>query len=566
MAELLPQSASVVDPRKEAVRKQIEQNINSMYLNLRKSKATGETSDAEWQAFDQLLDQAHSAGLVDKYRYDREPALKPAFNPFNPGMYVPGARAAMFMSELTGNQPGEKGGMIGELAGNTASGLIPGGGLVRGVARPLMGAAGAGLGFGAEKRLRGQEVTGREMRSEALMSALPQIAEEGMRALVRLPMRMSAAGRRLRGQETKQQLDRSAREIFEPPGSEAVTGAYKEVYDTQMPIFFDTPNSPVRQFLEQLNPHDLSDIRRRIGHFYKSADVPGLSEAQKRSMAEDLFSAFTTNPNLNMPTAVAADIGLIDQLRQFLNHEAYNIKDSRLSGLMGEFRDALDETKMDAFRDPRTAQHLARATNKTPQEVLDLLQRAQRDHYINVAANEFTDLITSRHIMNYTDDGRFGRVNLGSLRSAIEAPKTQLEQDVAKRMARVEGAQDRFWDVFKRLQEQYRYIEVEMPQRGRGSILPIQSMRRTMNTILMTPIGRSIFEKAVTQGRGRISFNTMAAIANVSRRAQEEGEEGQGLGIGEMIANPLATVRGIFSNDGPAHPQAPPEQRMPQTR
>jgi len=554
--------------KKEAVRQQMVNRLSNMAIEIDKARQAGTLQPGDEQAYKLMVGRALDAGILDKLAADKlELRVQPAFNPFNPGMYVPGARAAMFISELTGNQPGELGSMVGELASQTASGLIPGGGLVRGAARPLMGALGAGLGYGAEKKLRGEPVTWREMRNEALLSAIPQVAEEGIQALVRLPMRMSAAGRRLRGHETKKQLERSAQEIFSPPGAEAVTGAYKEVYDSQMPVFFDDPNSPVRTFLSNLkDPRDLNDIYRRIGHFYKAADVPGLSDAQKRSMANDLFNAFTSPTGLGGSTPGVADIGLIDQLRQFLNHEAYTLKEPRLQGLMTEFRDALDETKNAAFNDPRVAQHLVSRTNKSQGEILDLLTRAQRDHYINTAAKEYMELITSRHIMNYTDDGRFGRVNLGSLRSALEAPKTQLDRDVVKRMSNITGAQDRFWDVFERLQQQYRYIEVEMPQRGRGGILPIQSMRRTMNTILLTPLGRSIFEKAVTQGRGRISYNTLATIANVSRRAQEEGESKTDLNIGAMISNPLASIKNAASNAFQARPQTQLEERTQPAR
>jgi len=192
----------------------------------------------------------------------------------------------------------------------------------------------------------------------------------------------------------------------------------------------------------------------------------------------------------------------------------------------------------------------------SPQDVGDLLTRARKDHFVNVSAEHFNDLIERPNIMRSTEDGRFMRVHLGNLRDAIERPQSALAKDVTRRMEQIPGAGERFQDMLSRLQQQFRYIEVQRPMRSG----PISTARREFGAILLTPLGRALFEKAITQGRGRISMNTMATIANVVRRQMQGDIEG----VGEQIGNPLATIPSVLGSGGQGRQQTPSTQTAPE--
>jgi len=110
-----------------------------------------------------------------------------------------------------------------------------------------------------------------------------------------------------------------------------------------MPIYYDQPDSPVREFFNNLRYDDVTDIQRRMKQFHKAIDVPGLSDKEKREVAEDLFNSFTSSSGTG--GKIGADIGVIDQFRQFLNKETH-IGSERQRALMEEFKVAVDDLKI----------------------------------------------------------------------------------------------------------------------------------------------------------------------------------------------------------------------------
>jgi hypothetical protein len=116
------------------------------------------------------------------------------------------------------------------------------------------------------------------------------------------------------------------------------------------------------------------------------------------------------------------------------------------------------------------------------------------------------------------------RVNLGQLDFGVRHPTNALESDVATRIAGLSGAGERWDQMIERLQQNYRYIEIEKPQQRTLLGTPA----RQIGMIMLTPMGRRMFERAVVEGKGRVSLNTLATITNDILRQANLGRPAQG--------------------------------------
>lgn len=501
---------------------QIQQALDVM----RRARDAGQLNPQQAEQLHQLeklaLDSGELPGYPGSNRYQGEPD-EPIQEAFNPAMLAaaPVLGPAAILPLLAGESAvraggeGQGGATLGEIAGNVAAGAVPGGGLVRNIVRPVLGALGAAGGLTAERKARGLETTKGQMATEAGLSLAPQVIEESVRGIGRRVLRGSNAARRLRGEAAAQELSRASGGIFRPPGRQVVADAYDAVKTSGEQVAIDG----IQGFFTQLNPSDIRYLRRRTEHF-RAPDVPGADLNTQRQ----IFDAFAP-PKVrkqggqqlpNPPRTTAMTIGAIDGYRQQVNKMAHATTDPHAKDLLNELRFVLDNAVDDALASKQ-------------------LDQARAAHFLQRSAEYFDELVHKPSIMSRTEDGRFHRVNLGRLMDAVEFPQNRLGEEVKRRLDMVSGAGDRFGVAVQRLQRHYPYIEMAAPSSEgiRGSF------QRQLGQVMLSPLGRRLFEQAVVEGRGRIDRNTMATIANAVRRtATEESSDSPAPSIGALIGLP----------------------------
>lgn len=490
-----------------------------------------------------------------------EEAIKPAIDPVTIGLTAPlmgamqPARAAvsnmpkilsLAQKALTSptlnaaqvqgavNRPGGAGATIGEIAGQGAAAALPGGNAMHALARVVLSALGAGAGHAAEQKITTGSVDPGAAALEGAYTGAGQGVEEGIKSGAALVGRHLWGGKKIRQDVAAKELKGAANKVVNPPGKEVTSQAYQQLYDTKVPVHMDYPegDTNVRQFLNNLSPEEMRSVRRELLKWPVPDEMKG-SIRPNSNPGHDILNALMGSP-LTGPPGSAPDvvssipIGEMDRFRQFLNKRARATRDPKLADLLDDFRMHTDQLNDLAIDDPRTAAYLMQnVPDMTPEKVTGLLNQARQSHAHNLAAEALDDLLSSRGITGYSDDrtGTFMNLHLGHLRNAMESPQTALEENVVARLARTPGAMEEYNKLFERLQRQVQSIDITLPRR-RGALGQVrENVARQLGYVLATPEGRQLFEQAIVEGRGRINYNNLATIANLSRRAYEGMQE-----------------------------------------
>ena len=559
----------------------LQQSIDSIKTQIDTARSRGELIDPSYvDRFRTLQEKMQQLGLIK---------APPAQMPENAQYVIPGPLGALLSPQLRGQTgqalqsgiqkaqkfrnastgeraqmarkslvpSGNAGAMAGEFAGQGLASFLPPHAQL--VARPALAMLGAGLGKYVGDKAAGNPVTKQDAWNEAIMTGIFQGGEEVIRGLGRLVVKASPGGKATRRQYVVDRMDSrdrtpganqqrqlresefkgAASEILSPPGSQAVSNSYQNVYDSNMVVYYSASN-PLSDWYVALRSEDRDLIRSSLTDFARDADLPGTGPDKQAWLNRIIESISGQHPYTS-----GADIQALDQLRQYVYKQAHSGKRTAVREIMSDFGQRLDRLVVEGTVHPRTVARFARETGREASEVLTELQNARYGHLVNVTTKHLDDLMHSKGIYVPGEDARFAKVHLGNLKAAIEYPadKGQLAKEVSERFKMIPGAYENFLKFLEEAQKQYRYIELEMPRRQGMFDTP----SRMLSEVLMRPTGQAMFKQLITEGRGRVSFNHLAGILNILRRYE-------GSDLGAQISNPLATLPVVGSKNQEAQP------------
>lgn len=400
-------------------------------------------------------------------------------------------------------RPGAVGAFLGEAIGGAVSAAIPGAGLVRNLLRPALAGIGAGLGQETEMVVRGEELKLQRGAVEALLAAVPESGEELIRATARGLLRATRGGREVRLDEAAQIASGFSQQTFRPP-DRAATQQLFELMRNQNVLGTLTEGA---QFLTELEE---GPIKRRLMRELRGLD-PEVTEA--------------------LITGTGINLGRLQEFRSLLGQQADAVVNrtggARLSQLMRQIQGTVDDAidrQLDTLNLPGVAGTARQAWHRLK------------------AAERMQQLVTTRPVTKIIDGGKAREFNLEALLNILNDNRSQLTRRVNRDLDRIPGSRQAFADYLADIRDLLPAGKLAMTDvQGLRRFGLIGSLDRVVSHVITHTIGQSLFRQAIIEGRGRVSFNTVATIFNILRR-REEGRGTVQQGLAQILGQPVPSA------------------------
>lgn len=384
---------------------------------------------------------------------------------------------------------------IGEFVGSAAP---------VGPLRPVTGAMGAALGEGVEQWVRGEPLDVKRMGIEGGLSFLPEAAESAARTVGRQVLRTLPAGQRIRFDEAARQARDMVGNVFQPLPRETVGEMFEVV--RQSGVRMDT--GLITQEVRRLTPGKYDEL---------AAEMRLLDQRYKTG---GRYAALVDNLRQGTgPQMVGYDIGDLQQLRSAVRQRADQLGTAEGRQLLRDFQTAVDESIDSGLARGRVP------AGQTPA----LLQQARAEWARLRAAEDMGQLV--ENAITSTPDLAMNSFHLRKFYDELRRGTSQISQSVNRALDLTPGARERFYEDLDRLSQQFQTIELPLADvagfRRNAIIGGLGQMfsRVLLNqTVLDSPVG-ALFRGAITAGRGTISPNVLANLANVAWRGQRGSGE-----------------------------------------
>lgn len=410
----------------------------------------------------------------------------------------PVPRAVLGMSpdigaELSGQQIGARiGGAVGSRFG--PAGRIAGQGAGR-----IIGGGVASMGSAlTQKRLRGQPITGQDVGNEALLTFLPEGIESGLRFAGRQGVRRLKGGQELRMQEAVDESIRSAPMVFNSPGRQASSDLFEQV--AQSGVVLDT-SSLTRQ-VNDLGTDRLDDIAR--------IDLTTIdNRGRTGGRFSDIFDAIRAGDQV--------PIGDLQDFRSVLLRRGRNAP-PEARRIIETIRGAVDNTIDNAPAIP-----LPGITADVVDQARATLAQARDGWRRTLAAENLAEFLGTRPVSSVARGGNIMRFNLNAMANQLRDNRSRIAREVNRSLDAVPGARANF-EAFRENLSRIAPLEIRMTNtQGLSRLAFVAAANNALADVMTTELGRAALQRVVARGRGVMSVNMLAAIANAVRRQQAEG-------------------------------------------
>lgn len=388
----------------------------------------------------------------------------------------------------------------GDNAGATIGEVIGGGlGTLTGpaapVAVPALASVGAGIGLAVSRFVQGEPVTMQEITGEALTSAIPEVATQVGKGL----LRASKAARQARFSDLTQQVRQQTSQVFNPPEAELVKNLFQQVDQSGVKVGTDA----IQKHLGGLGPryNDLLQEVRRLDRSIKSG-------GEFETLVEGLQAG----------RRGAYDIGRLQTLRSELRKRGQTTNlPFEARELIGDFQAATDDA---IYRGLAKGQHAAEADS-----VRDSLRTA-RAGYARLRRTEELQGIVEGAITS--DKSGVGlTISLGRIKDTIRKGTGKAGKSIQRGFEHDPVSRQQFYKFLDDLGPKHDAINVtlaDLPPHTLGDVAA--KIGDYMATIYTSTAGREAFKDLVSSGNGRFTHSTIANLANVARRELDRaGEE-----------------------------------------
>ena len=432
----------------------------------------------------------------------------PAQMPPHGGTFVPDEAAApgnADEAQRLGHAGGERrarggAGGMGTLAGGSGPGSLGemiGTTLTPGPLKPIAGAIGAGAGEGIRQLGAGEPMDWRKMANEAIWSAAPEVGESVIRHGVKQFARNTPGGILLRHGKAATEARTTPGKIFQPRPADQISDAFEEVKRTNL----DIDTGDIRGHLTTLSPGKQADTLNLLTRL----DTHNQTGGRYAQLYKDVMSGQN----------ISRSIGDLQDLRSTLRRQAADMDPGEARQMVRDLQQSVD----DAIDFGMT--HGAMQAS-TPQ-IRDTLHTARRDWANRVAADDLGELIEGK--ISSVPDLSENKFHLSSFVDEIRRGRSEATKSINRSLDLTPGARDRFNVEMKNLSRLFQTVEFSIASDVAGiSRFPmVAAVRQGIGQVLLTERGRQWFGDAVTEGRGKLSPNSVAYLVNVARGAFAPG-------------------------------------------
>ena len=381
-------------------------------------------------------------------------------------------------------------------------GALPAAGELTGsLAGPYGAVAGSVAGKALEDILNEGETSAKSLGMEAVLTAVPEVFEAVGRPIARWLIRSTEGAKQIRFSDAAQRARRELPQVFEPPTKQAVDAQFEALRSAGVDINFGDMVDVFRDFSAprfDVLMEEVKRIDRKLKTGGRYAKIIGDVRAGRLAATSDVGDLQTLRSELRKRVD---ELELGSEGRQLVKDLQFDIDDAIDNAIVTKGPGAgLAPT---AARDARRAY----ARYRAGEEMADFVEQK----------------ITS------TPDISDVQFNLRSLWDDLRRNRGRDAKQVNRALDMTPGAREALAEVIERLQKNFQRIELSLADVSRGRRMWIIAMvGGWLSDIMLTVGGRRLFEQAVLQGRGRLSPNTLAVIANIARREiQEQSRTGQ---------------------------------------
>ena len=201
------------------------------------------------------------------------------------------------------------------------------------------------------------------------------------------------------------------------------------------------------------------------------------------------------------------DIGDLQQLRSELRKRAEALEPVEAKQLLKDFQRDVDLAIDDALARQGEAAGLG----------ANAAQVARKAYARYRSAEDMGDMI--ERAITSTPDLKINTFNLRQFIDTLRRDTTELAHQVNRSLDLTEGGRQRFLTEVLQIAKLYKTIEIPLTDVAGFRRLPIiAGLGQMLSAAMLTEAGRSIVRHSVLQGRGTLSPNAIALIADVVRR------------------------------------------------
>lgn len=388
-------------------------------------------------------------------------------------------------------------GVTGAVTSPSSIGEVVGTTLVPGPLKPFVGAGGAAIGEGYRQWQAGEPFDISKMGKEAAWSLVPEVAESTARATGRAMLRNVPGGQRLRFEEAARQARELPEKVFTPKPAAQISQAFDRVRATGMQIDM----RDLGAHITTLSPGKQADVLNLL----TTLDRQNMTGGRYAKLYQDLKAGKGTT----------SDIGTLQDLRSLLRQEAERLKDvPEARYVVRNLQGAVDDTI-----DTGVALGIPGAQ---AQATRDLLQTARKD-YAHLRASEDLGQFVENNITS-SPDLSSASLNLRSVFDTLRKGNSEISRSVNRALDLTPGARARFDDEITDIARQFHTIELPLTDvAGFRRNAVVAGVSQAISTLMLTERGREMFRGAVLTGRGQVSPNTLAMMANALRREAMPG-------------------------------------------
>jgi hypothetical protein len=358
--------------------------------------------------------------------------------------------------------------------------------------KPVAGAVASGFGELAEQALHGEPLNLGKAATEAGLSALPEVAESTGRWLTRTILRNTPGGATIRFSEAARRGRQMVTDTFQPDTRQAVGAAFDAVRDTHVHMNTEL----MEQEVKRLTRGKFADLRSEAALLDREYKTGG----RYKDLVDRLRSK---NPQL----ASAYDIGDLQQLSSGLRTRLDKLGPFEAKTLLGDFRQAVDDTMFNGI-----------AMGPIPAGTApELLQQARKD-WANLRAAEDMGQMVEQAITS-SPNLRDNAFNLRRFYDDLRKGKSQAAQSVNRALDLNPGARERFMQSVNEIIPLYDSIALPLTDVvGFRRNAVVAGLGQMLSALMLDDRFRPLVFQAVTAGRGKLSPNVLATLANAQRR------------------------------------------------
>ena len=427
-------------------------------------------------------------------------ALKGAFTgeqrlPFQPGAPAEGTDPALLMEKsIKSVVPRPVQGVIEGMASPSSVGEGFATLAVPGPMKPIAAGLASGAGEGIRQWGAGEPMDWRKMANEAIWSAVPEVGESVIRHGVKQFARNTPGGIILRHGKAADEARGAPGRIFQPKPADQISDAFEQVKRTGLTI--DTDD--IRRHLTTLSPGKQADTLNILTNLDREHRTGG----RYAQMYQGLISG---------QGMAGSSIGDLQQMRSHLRQRSEQLRSGSpearqlVQDLQGAVDDAIDFGLTSGAMQASTPQ------------IRDTLHQARRDWANKSAADDMSELIEGK--ISSTPDLSESKFHLSTFVDEIRRGRSEATKSINRSMDLTPGARDRFNAEMKDLSRLFQTVEFSIASDVAGiSRFPmVAAVRQGIGQVLLTERGRKWFGDAVTEGRGKLSPNSVAYLVNVAR-------------------------------------------------